>query len=73
MPHDDFLRGTRAVEFGDDRPITHHQDAVAEANMFGQLARCDDDGAAAIGKFAQQTVDLRLGADIDAAGRLLDD
>ena len=51
--------------------LADHQHAVAEADQLGQFRRDDDDADALVGEVAQDAVDLRLGADVDAARRLV--
>ena len=53
------------------RPSRDDQDGVGEAEHFFDLAGDDHDGVAGGGEAADQGVDLRAGADIDAAGRLI--
>ena len=64
----------QAVAFQDagDPPFAHHEHAVRDAQDLGQLGR-DDDHRAALGREPlDQGVDLGLGADVDAAGRLVE-
>ena len=56
-----------------DPPLAHHQNAVAHADQFGQFGRDDDDADAAARQVAQDAVDFGLGADIDAARRLVEE
>ncbi len=51
----------------------HYRDAVAHAHDLGQLGRNHEDGQAAPGQLAHEPVDLRLGSDVDALGRLVED
>ena len=55
------------------RPSGHDQHAVGEADQFGHLGRDQDDADAACRELVDQPVDLRLGADVDAARRLVED
>ena len=48
-------------------------DAVADAEQLGQLRGDDDDRLARRGELVDDRVDLVLGADVDAAGRLVED
>ena len=57
---------------GDDRAVGDHQHAVGQAEHLGDLAGDHDDGDAAVGQVAHQRVDLRAGADVDAAGGLVE-
>ena len=63
----------RAVELGDEPPLAHDEHAVAHAEHFRQFARDHQDGDARAGELAHQAVDLGLGADVDAARRLVED
>ena len=56
-----------------DAPVAHDEDPVAKADQLLHLGRDDDDRAALLGERRDEAVDLLLGADIDAAGRLVDD
>ena len=62
-----------ARELRDDAALAHDQHAVAHAEHFGQFAGDHQDGDALRGEFAHQPMDLRLGADVDAARRLVED
>ena len=55
-----------------DPPLAHHQHAVGEPQDLGQLGGDHDDGAALGGQLLDQGVDLGLGADVDAARRLVE-
>ena len=60
-----------AAEGLDDLPARHDDDAVAEPlELLGVRGR-DDDRHAAVGDLAQDAVDLRAGADVDALRRLV--
>ncbi len=52
------------------RPPTgvHHQHPVAHQRDLSQLAGVQQDGGTLVGELAQQSVDLRLGLDVDAPG-----
>ena len=63
----------RARTSATSRPLAHHQDAVAHAQDLRQLARDHQDRQALLRELAHQAVDLGLGADVDAAGRLVQD
>ena len=52
-------------------PTAHHEDAVAHAQHLGQVAGDHDDRAAGGGDGVDELVDLDAGADVDAAGRLV--
>ena len=54
------------------RPVAQHDDAVAKADQLGHLARGDENAEALRGELAQPRIDLALGADVDAARRLVE-
>jgi hypothetical protein len=54
-------------------PLAHDEDAVGEGEEFGHLAGDEQDGEARVGGFADEAVDLGLGADVDAAGWLVEE
>ena len=62
-----------AGRLGDDRAVGDHQHAVGQAQDLRDLAGDHDHGDAAVGEGADQGVDLRPGADVDAAGRLVEE
>ena len=66
-------RRLRPIEVGDDAAAVHDQHAVAHAEHLRQLAGDHQDGEALAGEPAHQGVDLGLGADVDAARRLVHD
>ena len=72
QPHDLLLRGAARQDAGQPS-LAHDRDAVAETQNFGQFRGDDDDGAPFGGEAVEQLVDLALGADIDAARRLVED
>src|SRR5690606_40757927 len=51
----------------------HRVDAVAHAEQLGQFGRDHQDAFALIDQFVDQLIDLVLGADVDASGRLVED
>ena len=61
-----------ALEVAGDPALAHDQDAVGDAQDFGQLGGDDDHRAALGGEPFDQRVDLGLGADVDAARRLVE-
>ena len=65
--------GVGAVDGGDEAAAVHDEDAVAHAEDLRQLAGDHQDRHALLGEAAHQRVDLGLGADVDAAGRLVHD
>ena len=71
--HDRLLVHVVALDLAGDPALVQHQDAVADADQFRQFRRNRDDADALVGEVAQDRVDLRLGADVDAARRLVDE
>ena len=57
---------------GDDDAVGDHQHAVGQAQHLGDLAGDHHDRDPAVGQGADQRVDLRARADVDAAGRLVE-
>ena len=55
-----------------DAPLANDEDAVDQAEDFLDLARHDDHRQASVGQRADQGVDLAARADVDAAGRLVE-
>src|SRR5262245_34051551 len=62
-----------AIKEAADAALMHHRDAVADADHLLHVARDHQDGDAGIGERPEHLVDLLLGADVDAAGRLVED
>ena len=62
-----------AVEETGDAAFMHHRDPVADPDDLLHVAGDHQDGDAAVGQLAHQPVDLVLGADVDAARRLVED
>ena len=60
-----------AAEFGDDQASRKHQRAMTEPRDLLEVGRYDDDAEARIESLIEETVDLRLGAHVDAGGRIL--
>src|SRR5258705_10295527 len=50
----------------------HHRDTIADAKQFRQIAAYHQDRFAAGGEVGNDLVNLRLGADIDPARRLIE-
>ena len=72
--HDDGVLGHRfAGDLADDAPGAHDHDAVAEADQLGHLRGDDDHRAPLRGERDDEAINLLLGADVDAARRLVDD
>ena len=55
-----------------DRAVVEHEHAVAAADQLVVVGGIEDDRRAGIGELAQQLIDLLLGADVDAAGRVVE-
>lgn len=53
-----------------DAAVEKHRNPIAAANEFGIVCGIEHDRSARVGELAQQCVDLLLGADIDAPGRI---
>ena len=59
--------------FRDDAPAAEHQRAVADALDLLEIGRDQEHRHALLQRQLQQVIDLRLGADVDADRRLLQD
>src|SRR5262249_13851102 len=68
-----FLRRLRPRELCDDVALAHDEDAITHAEHFRQLARYHQYGEPLRRQLPHQAMDLRLGADIDAARWLVQD
>ena len=69
-----ILLGQRvAGDLAVDPSLAHHQQAVAEADQLGELRGHHDDAHPVAREVAQDAVDLGLRADVDAAGRLVEE
>ena len=71
--HDRFLGRVGAGDLGGDRALVQDEDPVGHREDLGQVARDEDDREAGRGELRDDPVDLDLGADVDAAGRLVED
>ena len=69
--HDAFFCSLGSVEFGRDPAAPHHQDAIAQAEDFRQLRGNEQNAKSLVCELAHDCIDFRLGADIDAARRLV--
>ena len=58
------------ADLGDRAAGVEHDHAVAEMDQLGNLGRVEQDRAAELGEGAHQHIELVLGADVDAAGRI---
>ncbi len=63
----------RAADLALDLPLAHHQHPVADADHLGQLGGDHDHPDPLLRQLVDDPVDLRLGADVDPAGRLVED
>ena len=70
--HDPDLAGVLAFDDAGHAAFVHDEDAIAHAQNFRQLGGNHHDRHPLPGEFGDQPVDLRLGADIDAARRLVE-
>ena len=61
-----------AAQFAQDAPVIEDGDAIAAADQLVIVGGVEQDGRAGVGKAAQQLVDLLLGADVDAAGGIVE-
>src|SRR5467141_587004 len=69
--HDLLLRRLAAVEFADKGALVHDADAVTDPEQLRHFRRDHDNGLAGIGKLVDDAIDLVLGADVDTAGRFV--
>src|SRR5258706_8889196 len=70
--HDFFLRCLGALELADKNPRVHDADAVTDSEQFRHFRRDHDDSLAGIGELVDNAIDLVLGADVDTAGRFIE-
>ncbi len=71
--HHRFLRGAVAVENAHLPALAHHHDAVGQRQHFRQVGRDRDDRHALARQLMDDRMHLCLGADVDAARRLVED
>ena len=71
--HDVLGGGLVAGDVGGEPALADDQDAVGHAEHLGQLGGDHQDRQPLAGQLGEQPVDLGLGADVDAAGGLVDD
>ena len=57
---------------GRKAPLAHDKNAVGQADHLGQFGGDEEDGFAFRGEALGQVIDLGLGTDVDAAGRLVE-
>src|SRR5579871_1865554 len=55
-----------------DAPLAQGEHRIAKPRKLGEIAGADQHAATAAGELAHQAVDLRLGGDVDALGRLVE-
>src|SRR5579862_2937628 len=70
--HDPLLRRVAGRQLARDPSFAHHDDAIAHPKDFGQFRRDHDDSLALLSERAQELVNFALGADVDAARRLVE-
>ena len=68
----DVLLGS-AAELAGNAAAPQHQDPVGQTEQLGEVGGDDDDPEPLAGQVADHLVELALGADIDALGRLVED
>ena len=61
-----------ALEDGRDAAVAQDEHPVGDVDELGQVAGIEQDGVALRGEVAHQLEDLALGADVDAAGRVVE-
>ena len=71
--HHPLLGRLVARDLGGDPALVQDEDPVRHRQDLGQVARDQDDREARGGELGDDPVDLDLGADVDAAGRLVED
>ena len=70
--HDGLLGDLPGAEFGNFLAVAEDDDTMAVANHFFEVGGDEEDGHALGGQFRHQLFDLKFGADIDAAGGLVE-
>src|SRR5262245_27198377 len=70
--HDRFLRPQLDGPNGGNPAATHDRDAIADTEEFGQVGADENDGLAVSRQFADEFVNLRFAADVDAARRFVE-
>ena len=71
-PHHRFFGRVGAVELALQLAFSHHEDAIGEREDLGQIARHHEHGEPVARLLPDHLVDLELGADVDALGRLVE-
>src|SRR5215211_7611079 len=70
--HDPLLRGYFPIELSGEAPFAHDQAPVGHRKDLLQLGRYEQYGLAFFGQVVHKAVDLRLGAHVYPAGRLVE-
>ncbi len=70
---DGFLVDVVVAHLALEVALAHHDHAVGHAHHLGELGRDDQHGGAALREVVDDAVDLGFRADVDAAGRLVED
>ncbi len=70
--HDGSLGELCARQFAGDAAFVHHDRAVGQADDFFHLAGREQNGDALAGQLIHEFIDFFLRADVDAAGRLVE-
>jgi predicted NBD/HSP70 family sugar kinase len=66
------LGGAFAVDLGDQLALAHHEDAGTQPGQLVELRRDDDDSETGRGQIGDHLVELGLGGNVNAAGRLVE-
>ena len=69
--HDLFLAGSSGIHFTGHTAAGHNHDPVADAQKFGHLRGDHNNGLSLVGQIQNELIDLILGANVDTAGRLV--
>ncbi len=72
MGDDGFFAELVAAEFSRDSAVAHHEHTVGYPQHLGELGGDYDDAVPVGGKVFDQMIDFGFGADVDAAGRLIE-
>src|SRR5258706_8398036 len=71
--HHPLLGGSVPVDLGGDAALMHDEDPIGHREDLGQVARDEEDAETGRPELGDDPVDLDLRADVDAAGRLIED
>src|SRR5699024_11856481 len=69
--HDVFLGGVLAVDEAGDAAVAHDHDPVGHTDDLAHFGGDHDDALALLGQFGGDAVDFIIGADVDAAGGIV--